>query len=379
MRNMNKQSRWQHFSRITGHLSTIAGLAVVIAFFGCASEEIEDRPVRPVIVWEIPDWMDTERVRYGGLTKSRHEVRLSFRVSGEVEELAVHSGQSLSKGDLVARLDPTDYELEVQRMQSELTRVRAKLTRAEADYQRTRALYESDNVSRSVLDRDRAMFESARGEAEAAEKALALSRQQLDYTVLRAPSDGTVSRVPVEQFQTVEAGTPVVTMTTGDRLRFESGVSEVVVDRLKQGMTAEVILDRFPERIFPARLVEVGVEPTRVATYPVTAELEEEESALRPGMAGELHLQLPLEGDSLLVVPAMAVAMTGSDQPFVWVVDLDTRKVHRQEVKTRSLRGDGLEIIEGLKPGQWVVVRGIRFMEEGLEVNVRFELNGERS
>lgn len=344
----------------------------MVPFFllGCAREEPEGVAPRPVFGWTVPDWADTERVHFSGQAKSPQEVRMSFRVSGEIEELAVFSGKVLEEGDLVARLDPTDYELEVQRMESNLARAEAQLVRAEADYQRTRALFEADNVSRSVLDRDRALFDSAQGEKKAAQKSLELAEQQLSHTTLRAPREGTVSRVPVEQYQTVQAGTLVATMSSMERLRVETGVSERVIARIERGGEAEVFFDRFPERSFPATVVEVAVEPTRMATWPVTVELDERENGLRPGMAGRVEFLLPLEAENVLFVPPVAISQTGTETPYAWVVNEEGR-VSRREVKTGTLRDGGLEILEGLEPGDQLVVRGVRFMEEGLEVEVR--------
>ncbi|MCC5790474.1 MAG: efflux RND transporter periplasmic adaptor subunit [Opitutales bacterium] len=348
------------------------GALVSVPFFllGCGSEEPEAVGARPVFVWSVPDWADTERVHFSGQAKSPQEVRLSFRVSGEIEELAVFPGKVLEEGDLVARLDPTDYELEVQRMESNLARAEAQLVRAEADYQRTRALFEADNVSRSVLDRDRALFDSAEGEKSAAEKSLELAQQQLSHTTLRAPREGTVSRVPVEQFQSVQAGTLVATMSSLERLRVETGVSERVIARIERGGEAEVFFDRFPERSFAATVVEVAVEPTRMATWPVTVELAERDNGLRPGMAGRVEFLLPLEAENVLFVPPIAISQTGTETPYAWVVNEEGR-VSRREVETGTLRDGGLEVRGGLEPGDHLVVRGVRFMEEGLEVEVR--------
>ncbi len=355
----------------------LTGMAVALLLFsGCGHEEPKAESPRPVYVWSVPDWEKAERVHFSGQGKSPQEVRLSFRVSGEIEQLEVYPGKVLEEGDLVARLDPTDYELEVQRMESNVARADAQLIRAEADYQRTRALFEADNVSRSILDRDRALFVSAEGEKNAAEKALALAKQRLEYTVLRAPRKGTVSRVPVETFQTIEAGTLITTLSSLDRLRMETGVSERVIAGIERGGKAEVIFDRFPGRVFEAKVVEVSVEPTRIATWPVTVELEEIADGLRPGMAGRVEFLLSREMENVLLVHPVAISQTGTDTPYAWVVDGEG-KVRRREVQTGTLQDGGMEIICGLKPGDQLVVRGVRFMDEGLRVEVREVTEGD--
>ena len=133
------------------------------------------------------------------------EADLSFRVGGTVEDVNVALGDTVKKGQVLARLDSVDYELQVQEAAAGLAQAEAALRKGEADFDRTRALYESNNASKSELDAARAAAESARSQVDAASKRLELSRQQLAYTELRAPADGAIALKDLEINENVQA------------------------------------------------------------------------------------------------------------------------------------------------------------------------------
>ena len=158
--------------------------AALCACGGGEPETVEQlRPVRYVVIEDGTTLRDRS---FSGISKSSTESRLSFKVAGTIERLPVQIGQRLSAGDLIAELDSTSYDLQVQQAQAALVEAQANNRRAAANYDRTRGLYANDNASLNELESARAQAESAEAVVSSAEKALEIALLNVSYTRLTA-------------------------------------------------------------------------------------------------------------------------------------------------------------------------------------------------
>ncbi len=353
---------------------------------GCAEPVAQEPPLRPVRYQTVT--VDGAEVRrtYAGVARSGIETQLSFRVNGTVESLPVDVGQRVRRGQLLARVDPTDYELQVQQSEAALAQAEAGRRRAEADYERVRGLYENNNAAKSELDAGRANAESARAQVAAAEKQLELTRKQVGYTTLRAPLDGAVAAVFVEANENVQAGQGILLLTASGELKVEAAVPEVTIADIAPGMAAEVSFDALPGQSFRGRVTEVGVAAIGSATtFPLTVELESQTGAeaaegallaIRSGMAAEVSLTLAppgtLENSRVIHVPPVSVGEDAAGR-FVFLLQPrsdGTGTVERRGVTVGELSQLGLEIKQGLSVGDLLVTAGVRRLSDGLEVKV---------
>jgi RND family efflux transporter MFP subunit len=308
---------------------------------------------------------------FSGMARSASDTVLSFRVSGSLLSLPVQVGQRVRAGERIASLDPTDYQLKVMELEAQLAQFQAGFTRARADYERVRGLYEVGNVSKSDLDQAQAAFESSRAGLEAVGKNLELVKQQLDYTRLHAPISGTVSSMPVENYQTVQAGQSIVVLSTDENLEFEVGLPDHLIHAITPGDQALVTFDVLPDNVLPARVSEVSIMPGALSTYPVKLRLEDSSAQIRPGMIGEARFQIrPTNGENFVTVPVEAVFGLPEGAQAVWIVDPQTETVHRRTVTVGRLLAEGLQILEGLALGEQLVVRGVHRLEEGQQVRL---------
>lgn len=342
---------------------------VLLLSSGCSKPEIEVKPVvRPVQTIVVGDAESVRKRSFSGATKAAVETPLSFRVSGKIVELAVNIGSKVEKGDLVARLDATDYELQVKQFQAQLKQADAQLKQAKAEYSRIRELYESKNASKSNLDAGRAAYESAKAQTEAVEKSLEMAQQQMSYCILTAPIAGAIASKAVDIHQTVAAGSPVASLTSGGKMKMQIGIPETLIAQVGVGDKAAVIFESISDSIFNADITEVGVEPTPSSTYPVELTLEKEDSRIRLGMIGEATLSFETE-ENVLYIPAVAVVSTTKGGRYVWVVENENTVV-RCDVTIGALTTDGLQIRAGLTPGSTVVVRGVHQLKDGMSVRL---------
>lgn len=351
----------------------LLGLATLVVATACKGDEPivepELRPVRTVVVEArsatIPSVL-------AGVARAGIESNLSFRVSGTVTELPALVGRRVSRGQVLARLDPVDYELAVEEAKAALAQSEAALRQAIADYGRIRALYENNNASKSDFDAGRAGFESAGAQVEASEKRLAQSEQQLAYTTLRAPVTGAVAAVDVEINETVSGGQTVVSITSGETPEIEVAVSEITIPYIEAGMNATVGFDALPGKTLGGTVTEVGVATREgSSTYPVTVRLDETSTRIRSGMAAEVTFEIGSgDGSIRLALPPVAVG-EDRDGRFVFLVEErgdGLGVVQRRTVTVGDLAPDGIEIVDGIAIGDVVVTAGVRRLIDGMEV-----------
>lgn len=353
----------------------VAALGLGLALLACGGEEAAaPPPLRPVRHVRVEPSGEAVPATFAGVARAGVESRLSFRVGGTVQEVAVKLGDRVDRGQVLARLDPTDYELKVEEAEAALAQGRAALRRAQADYDRVRALYENNNAARSELDAARAAAESAQAQVDAGGKQLQLARQQLGYTVLRAPLPGAIAEVEVEVNENVRAGDKVFLSTSGDRPEVAVAVPEVLIAQVQEGQPVGVAFDALPGRRFTATVTEVGVATTGTATtYAVTARLDEPGREVRAGMAAEVTFRFPgPDGGGRIYVPPVAV---GEDREgrFVFVLEPrgdGTGVVRRRPVTVGELGPGGLHLEAGVEAGELVVTAGVRRLTDGMEVRV---------
>lgn len=350
-------------------------LALATLAAGCGGEAEEAAPVlRPVRYERVSTDALSFARSLAGVVRAGVESRLSFRVGGSILEVDVNIGDNVVRGQTLAVLDPTDFELRVEEAKAALAQAQASLRRAEADFDRVRALYENNNSSKAELDASRANAESSRAQVEAVTKQLEQANQQLGYTVLRAPADGAIASVEVEVNENVQAGQEICLLIAGGSPEVVIPVPEVIIGRIRPGQRVEVALDALPGETFEAEVTEVGVAVTGGSTtYPVTARLLGSSLQIRAGMAAETTFRFEEEGgDDRIFVPGLAVG-EDRDGRFVYVLEREGEgvgRVSRRSVTLGATSETGIEIVEGLSEDELVVTAGVRRLTDGMRVAV---------
>ena len=353
---------------------TLIAVAAVLAMLGCEDVQEEPEVIRPVryVVVEGSD-AATQRT-YSGVAKSGQESRLSFQVSGQVLSVPVNVGDTVQKGDTIARMDPADYALQLQNAQASAAQSRAQERNAKATYERTRALYENQNASKQDLDADRTAYESARAGLESANQTIRLRQRQLGYTHLKAPEPGTLATVDIEVNEYVQAGMLVATLLAGDQIEVSVSVPASIIRSIKKGAEALARFDSLDGRALKGTVTEVGVSSAAGATtFPVTVRLTEGQDQVRAGMTADVTFVLAAaKNGPKYALPTSAVG-EDRDGRFVFKVEpgeVGLGVVHRKPVEVGQLLSNGIEINSGVEPGDLVVTAGVSRIYDGLEVRV---------
>jgi RND family efflux transporter MFP subunit len=353
-----------------------AACLALLLLAGCAEEAPPvETPLRPVR-WIEAEVGDGTRLRsFSGSAKASTESTLSFKVSGTVQSIPVQVGDRVTAGQLIAELDPRDYELQVQEANASLVDTKAQAREAAANHERYRLLYEADNTSKSELDAARAADESAAAAVDAASKRLEIAQLQLGYTRLEAPIDGAIADKFVDVNENVAPGAAIADLSSGSRIEVDIAVPEVLITQVQPNSDCSVTFDALPGRSFDATVTEVGVASTGLqTTFPVTVRLRDAVDEVRPGMAAVVRLELE-DADTRprVLVPAVAV---GEDRVgrFVYVVLDDgpnQGRVERREVVLGDMTAGGeLEVFEGLDGGDRIITRGMSKLSDGMSVRL---------
>lgn len=349
----------------------IVGLCLLV---GCA-EEVEPPPevIRGVLVGSVETPGSRKERLLTGVTRSANPTDLSFRVAGQIVELPVKTGDLVQAGALIARLDRTDFEIELLEARASLTQAEAEVRNADANYARARALYEREGIARTDLEAARASAESGRAGVEAAEQRVRAAQRQLGFARLEAPSDGAISIVAVDLRENVTSGQMIAVLQTGGPPEVEVAFPEVLISSVESGAAVEAVIEAFPDDVYTGRVRKIGVAPEDGgATYPVTIQLDADWDRIRPGMAAEVRFQFSGGEGAMPIVPAAAIG-EDRDGRFVFTVEPaegETYRTRRLPVEVGELGGDGFVVRKGLRGGERIVIAGVPRIRQGMQVRV---------
>jgi multidrug efflux system membrane fusion protein len=332
--------------------------------------------VRPVRYMQVVPVGSAETRIFSGVTKAAVETDLSFKVGGLLTELQAGVGDNIAAGQLVARIEPTDYEVTLREAQAGLERSRAEERNAQAGFERTRELYENRNASRSDLDTARAMAESAGAQVRASSQQLEGARLQLSYAQLKSPQQCTIARRYVEVNQNVSAGQPIVRVNCGGCAEIRVDVPGVYIGQIETGKAAKVKVAALPGQQLDGIVTEVGVGTDQNRSiYPVVVQLQNGCAAVRSGMAADVALVLAFKeaAGSSLLVPIVSVG-EDRDGNFVFVLESQANGeqfvARRRAVTVGQPMTEGLQIEAGLTNGELIATAGVRRLIDGQVVTL---------
>ena len=366
-------------------------LFVSFIFSGCQQEIPPKDITRMVRAVQVSDPAEFAQNRFPGTAKATQEVDLSFRVAGPLIERPVNVGDTMPKGQLIARIDPRDFEVDLRNVQGQLERSQAVLQRAEADYERVlRAQKENPGaVSQSFVDGNAQLVASTKAEIRSLQAAVAAARDQVSYSYLKAPFDGIITATYVDNYQDVQAKQPIARLIDHSQVEMIIHIPESMIhygDYLKAaGRVLSVSFDPFPDRKIEAEIKEIGKEASRTTrTYPVTLIMDQpEDIKILPGMAGRAWREIAvpqMQGQNDLVIPETSVfSADDSSTSYVWVIDDQANTVSKRKVSTGALLDSGITIKDGLKPGEWIATAGVHYLKEGQQVRILAQVSEEVS
>ena len=396
---------------IMGRSTQLLALALSLSWLGCgapgagpSATETEQPDGVPVDVQVVsPARGDiTRRVELPASVGAFETTTLLSKVSGYLSRIDVDIGDTVRRGQFVAKIEVPEIVDELREAEAELEATRAHYATAEAElessqaeldlrqitFERIQAVRqdEPDVMPQQTLDEARAEFELARAAVKVGESRMnqiesavkqaqaAMKRLQtlIDFSEIHAPYDGIVTERHVDPGTLLQAETSsrmvqqIVTIASMDRVRLRSDVPESQVPFVQVGDPAVVTLDSMPSRVFEGSVTRfAGVLDPATRTMRIEIDLANPELILRPGMYGRATLSLDTRSEAL-TIPADALRVDGATTYVYCAVD---GLAKRFDVETAVGDGVRVEVRDGLEGDERVVVSARGPIADGARVN----------
>lgn len=345
----------------------VLALAIVaISLGGCGKEVEETRTavVRPIDTIVLGG-SESGRYYFPGTVQAADRAEIAFRVPGQIIELPINQGDNLRKGQLIAQLDPRDYDVA-------LKEAKAAFDKAAADAERYKRLYERDAIPLADLELRQAQRDVSEAHYDQA-------KLNLGYATLVAPYTGWVGRKYVENFEDIQAKQAIVSLQSLDRLEVYVDVPEYLMAtaRNRRGVDFVVRFTASGDTEYPITVKEFSAQAdVRTQTFQITFNLEPpEEITILPGMSGQvIMIDREDDGDTEVTdfaVPSFSVVANADGEPYVWIVNPDDMTVSKRMVKLGQVTGkDQIWITEGVSAGERIATAGVHHLEEGMQVRL---------
>lgn len=330
-------------------------LITLLLLGGCGNKKTVGEQLRPVNVTEVKAANGGETLSFPGQIRSAEEVNVSFRISGPITSVKVKEGDYVSKGQTIATMDSRDYQLQLAATQAEYDRIKA-------DAERVIGMYKEGTTTAQNYDQ-------ARYGLKQITQKLDNHRNQLADTKLVAPVAGYVKERLHEAGETVSAGMPVVTISSGERVEVEINLSARDYARLSELSGFHCVIDALGSETNELERVRTSAVANASQLYSLRFVLKGmyDRKKVTPGMTAMVYANVARQGGSDVRIPSSAI-LDKDGKIIVYIYNKANSTVAKKEVKVREMCLDGTAVVTGLLPGEKVVATGARYLVDGQKV-----------
>ena len=344
-------------------------IAAVLLLAACSRPAPTEEPIRAVKVVTVGLAHMDSGAEFAGEVRARVESRLGFRVGGKVVRRQVELGQRVKAGQVLAQLDPLDYQLAAQAARAQVAAAVSSHELAASDFKRYQDLRERNFISAAELERREASLKAAQAQLAQARAQSSGQGNQASYTTLVADVAGVVTAVEAEPGQVVAAGAPVVRVAQDGPRDVVFAVPEDRVALIKTG-AAVVVRGWSGAASFDGVVREVAASADPVTrTFGVKVALGAQDTLALGSTVTVLLPGLDRGAAPVIKLPTSALRQDGKSQA-VWVLDKPGMTVRLQPVQIATVDGNEVVLAGGLKPGMQVVVAGVHVLSPGQKVTI---------
>ncbi|HYH20831.1 MAG TPA: efflux RND transporter periplasmic adaptor subunit [Azospirillum sp.] len=310
----------------------------------------------------------TAGVRLTGSVKPLEQSTVKSEVAAKLAEVLVREGQTVKRGDVLARFDTVELAAKLAEKESNLEGAKAQLVLADKTRTKNLALRRNDIVTETALDQAQSTFKFQQAQVAALEAQVELAREALRDAVVTAPIDGTVSERTVNPGETLAVNAKMFTLVDLRTVEVEAVVPADEVARLKPGQTATLRVDGFGERVFRGTIARINpMAQAGSRAIPVYVGVDNADGSLRGGMFANGEAIVAEAADAIALPPA--ALRKDEDGDFVLAV-ADSRLVRRKVVRGQVWARGDLVQVDGLAPGEVVVTGPLPGLKAGAAVTV---------
>ena len=344
----------------------ILGLVIVSSvILSACQKEVPKTEEIPYVMVTQPSSNHIDQKSYAGDVQARQQTALAFRVGGQITERYADVGDRVKVGQVLAKLDVKDAQLQMNAAKAQLQSAEAAAKIALEEYKRYQQLLPVNAVSRSQFDAIKNQYESAQATLQQARSNYEVSSNQTSYNQLVSNKNGVITQRNIETGQVVAAGQAAYQLAIDGEREVVFGVPEQAVSTIKVGQPAWVTLWSQPDTRFAAKVREVSPAADQSRTFTVKVSLLEGQSTIQLGQSARVFFVA--NENNVLSVPLSSVT-ANDQQAYVWVVNAN-QTLRKVPVTLGTYGRDSVPILSGLKASDWVVVGGVHLLRDQQKIH----------
>lgn len=321
------------------------------------------QPAQPMVIpqlvkaGEVKSYGGLSAVNYPGKILAASDVKLAFRVAGPILKFYAKEGEYVRKGQLLARLDPRDYQWQFDATAAEYKQVKAESDRIVELYKRHSVSPNDYDKAIAALQRVAALYN--------------VHRNALEDTKLKAPFDGYIQKTYFDTYEIVNQGLPVLSMIDNDNFEVNIDIPSSDYVRRSSFVKFSCVADVYPGKEFPLQFLEINQKANYNQLFKVRFRLKQDKDLkLAAGMSVNVTIHYTPSSEELSIIPISSLFQEDK-QSFVWLYDDMNSLVRRQPVEVTQVLKDGEVVVKsGLRHGQVIIVAGVNNLKEGEQVKL---------
>ena len=363
---MNRQTSFKSATSYTPRLTLLASMLILLP--GCeksAQIEVPSEPVDyRVQVVQLKSASERNQKVFTGKLQSTKSAAVSFRVPGTIQKILVKTGDTVKKGQLLAELDPHDYNVALEELEARALEAKSALKLAKIELSRVKQAIADNAIASVNLDRAISGFERSDAAVKVINQNIRRAKDTISYTQLRAPFDGVIARSNYDQFEQIISGMEAFTVHEPTQLEVSVDVPENLIHQFNNDQQADISWYNAATKL-TGIATEIGSLPHPIKqTYTVTFSVDpqslmQKEINVLPGKAVTLTTQLG-ELSTDFCVPYSAIVGKGSEQ-HVYIIE--NKKTVRKDLQINSLTADTACVTADLNADDYVVVSGAAYLK----------------
>ncbi|NWK77280.1 efflux RND transporter periplasmic adaptor subunit [Aquitalea sp. LB_tupeE] len=344
-------------------------VALTLLLSACQQHDNSVEEIRPVRITTAGTPGSQPSDSFAGQIRARTETDLAFRIGGKIIAKLVNSGEHVKKGQVLARLDPSDTSLDISAKQAQLAAAESDLAQQQLNLQRYQQLLAKQFISQAQVDSQQNGVNAARAKRDEARAQLSASRNQGSYTQLLADADGIISQISAEPGQVVAAGQPVASLAHDGEREAAIQVPENALQQVRQQKQFAVTLWAGQQQFAGSLRELAGDADPATRTYAARISLPHA-SALALGQT----VTVTLSGNGASQTQSLRLPLTAlldeQGKHYVWVVDDKTLRVSRRPVVVQRIDSQSVTLQGGVRPGEKVVSAGVHLLHDQQRVTL---------
>ncbi len=333
-------------------------LVIAVLFSACSNENQKmEHKKRFVKVVQPKASTNNETNLFNGQLSEKRDVKVAFKVGGQVMELLVDEGDFVKKGDVIAQIDKRDYIIQLQSAEAQFKQI-------EGEYKRYKELYAQKKLPANTLEKLEAGYLSAESGYERANNAL-------NDTELRAPFSGYVYKREVQKFENVGPGQAIISLLDVSQLEVHFSLSERQLDIVNTYKSISCDVPNVGLENIPAQLISVNEKANGNDMFDVRLQIDNMNiNSIKPGMSVKVKVELPKGNENNATVPLEAI-FNKDGKTYVWIYNQSNSVVQKREINIDSFSNEGQMLVsKGLNGDEWIVSAGVNSLQDNQEVRI---------